>query len=193
MGELAVALADVEAVAHYEVGRDLEAYVAQVEVFVLAALPYEQGAHFETGGVAGLEVLAEVVEGQAAVDDVFHQDHVSAGEVEVEVFDDPHHAAGSGGAAVRRHGHEVELHRQLDGPGQIGHEHEGALQHPHQQGSLASVVGGDSGAEVGDAGRQLVVGYQDRAGTAVVAACLGRHGVNLVVPTCSGRAVGRIE
>ena len=77
MGELAVALAHVEAVAHYEVGRDLEAHVAQVEVFVLAALAHQQGAHFQAGRVAGGQVLAEVVEGQAAVDDVLNKDYIA--------------------------------------------------------------------------------------------------------------------
>ena len=41
---------------------------------------------------------------------------------------------------------------QVDGPGQVGHEHDGALEHADEQRRPAGVVGGDRGAELGDPG-----------------------------------------
>ena len=73
-------------------------------------------------------------------------------EVEVEVLHDAHHTARLGGAAVGRDGHEVELDRQLDLPGQVGHEHERTLEHADQQRGAALVVIGDLLAELADAG-----------------------------------------
>ena len=67
----------------------------------------------------------------------------AAGEIEVEVLDDAHHAAGVGGAAVGRDGHEVDLDGEVDGAGQVGQEEEGPLEHTDEQRGPAGVVGGD--------------------------------------------------
>ena len=61
---------------------------------------------------------------------------------------------GAGGVAVGRHRHEVDLERQRDGAGQVGHEHGGALEDADQQRSPARVVRGDLGAELRDPGLQ---------------------------------------
>ena len=74
------------------------------------------------------------------------------GEVEVEVLHDADDAGRPGGVAVGRHRHEVELERQVDGPGEVGHEHERALEHADEQRRPAGVVRGDLRAELGDAG-----------------------------------------
>ena len=63
-----------------------------------------------------------------------------------------------GGAPVGRHGHEVELHRQVDAPGQVAHEQEGALQDPDEQRRPVGVVGRDLLAERGDPALELVLG-----------------------------------
>ena len=55
-----------------------------------------------------------------------------------------------GRRAVRRHRHEVELHREIDRTRQVAHEHERALEHTHEQGRPTLVVGGDPRAELGD-------------------------------------------
>ena len=44
-----------------------------------------------------------------------------------------------------------------DGAGEVGHEHEGALQHADEQRGPALVVGGDLGAEGGDPLAQVVL------------------------------------
>src|SRR5690606_15186571 len=92
----------------------------------------------------------------AAVHDVLDEDHLTSGEVEVEVLHDADDAAGAGGAAVRRHRHEVDLDVEVDGLGQVGHEEEGALQHADQQGRPTGVVLGDLVAELGDPVLQLL-------------------------------------
>src|SRR5687768_14564404 len=85
IGEIAVALGYIQSVADDELGWDLEPDVLEIGVAALEALLHQQGAHLEAGRVARQQVLAEVREGQAAVDDVLHHDDVAAGEVEVEV------------------------------------------------------------------------------------------------------------
>ena len=59
--------------------------------------------------------------------------HVAAGEVDVEVLHDADDAAGSCGRAVGRAGHEVDLDGHRDGPDEVGHEDEGALQHADER------------------------------------------------------------
>ena len=78
-------------------------------------------------------------------------------EVDVEVLDDAHDAARLRGAPVGRHRHEVELDREVDAPGEVGHEHDRTLQHADQQRAAPGVVRGDLGAELRDALLQAVV------------------------------------
>ena len=91
--EVAVALADIEAVAHDEVGRDGEADVAQGDLDALLALLDQQGADVEALRLAGLEVAAQIVQRQAAVDDVLDDEDAAALELGVEVLDDADDAA----------------------------------------------------------------------------------------------------
>ena len=84
-------------------------------------------------------------------------EHVAVGEVEVEVLEDPHDPARARRRPVRRHRHEVELDRQVDGPGEVAHEHERALEHADEQRRTARVVGRDLLAELGDALLELVL------------------------------------
>src|SRR5690606_8071234 len=120
--------AHVEPVADDEVVGDGEPHVAQVGIDLLEAFAQQQGADLEAGRAAGREVLAQVVEGEPGVDDVLDEEDVAARQVDVEVLHDAHDAAGLGGGAVRRHGHEVELDGQVDLAGQVGHEHERTLE-----------------------------------------------------------------
>src|SRR4051812_23436389 len=69
VGEVAVPLVDVEPVADDEGRRDAEADVLEGRRALLATLADEQSAHLQAGRVAGLEVLAQVGQGQTAVDD----------------------------------------------------------------------------------------------------------------------------
>ena len=126
------------------------------------------------------QVLQQVVEGEAAVDDVLDHDDVAAAEVDVEVLHDAHHTAGLGGAAVGRHRHEVELDRQVDVAGQVGHEHQRALEHADQQRGTALVVAGDLLAELGEALVEHLLGDDDltevRVGVGTEAGTVARSG-----------------
>src|SRR5690606_21426994 len=127
---------------------------------------------------------------EPGVDDVLDDDDVPPGEVEVEVLHDADHPGGAGGVAVGRDGHKVDLDRQRDAAGEVGHEHHGALQDPDQQRRPALVVPGDLGAELGDAGLEHVgVDHhltQLRAVEQVPVGGIGRH-AGTVAPTTSGR------
>ena len=50
----------------------------------------------------------------------------AAGDVGVEVLEDPHDAGGLGAGAVRRDRHPVHLDVPAEAPGQVGHHHHGA-------------------------------------------------------------------
>ena len=54
-------------------------------------------------------------------------------EIVVEVLEDAHDARGLRRRAVGRHRHEVELQRQLDVAGQVGHHDERTLEHADEQ------------------------------------------------------------
>src|SRR4051794_14006210 len=90
MGQVAVALGYIQSVADHELGWDLEPDVPEIGITALQPLLHEEGAHLDARGLAGLQVLAQVGEGEAAVDDVLDDDHVSVGEVEIEVLHDPY-------------------------------------------------------------------------------------------------------
>ncbi len=94
-GQVAVALGEVEAVAHDEVGGDAKARVGHVEVVGLVVVGDRQRAHGQAGRLPGEQVAAQVRQGEVTVDDVLHQQDMALGEVEVEVLDDADHAAGA--------------------------------------------------------------------------------------------------
>ena len=59
-----------------------------------------------------------------------------------------------GAAAVRGDLHEVDAHGDGDGPHQVGHEGQCALEHAHQRDLPLGVVGRDAGAQLGHLGLQ---------------------------------------
>jgi hypothetical protein len=64
---------------------------------------------------------------------------------------------------------------QVDLAGEVGHEHERALEDGDEQRLLAGVVIGDGGAELGDARLQLVCADEHVADGGVVGVCHGRR------------------
>jgi hypothetical protein len=71
--------------------------------------------------------------------------------------------ASGGAAAVARELDEVEAVQDRQRAGQVGEEDERRLQRADQQRLAAVVVVGDLGAELGDAGRELLGGEVDLA------------------------------
>src|SRR3954465_177255 len=134
---------EVEAVADDEVGGDREALVADVELDLVDARLLQQRDDLQARRLPGPEVLQQVVERQARVDDVLYDEDVAPLDLVVEVLEDPHDARGMGRRAVGGDVHEVEHQRQADAPGEIGHQHERALQDADEQELPPAVVLGD--------------------------------------------------
>ncbi|MBG9885303.1 hypothetical protein ABE10_01610, partial [Bacillus toyonensis] len=111
--EVAITLVVVQAVAHDEVGRDVEADVTAVHVHLRSLRLAQEREHLDRLGAARGEVLQQPAEGEAGVDHVLDDEHVLAVQIGVEVLPDLHHAAGLGARAIARHGHPV--HRGMDG------------------------------------------------------------------------------
>src|ERR1035438_3865979 len=88
--KVAVALGDVEAVAHHQLGLDMEPDIGELEVRPrLNASLDEQRADGEALRTAGEKTLAQVREGEAAVEDVLDDEDMTPGEVDVEGLQDP--------------------------------------------------------------------------------------------------------
>src|SRR3954452_10280806 len=92
IGEVAVPLGEIEPVADDELVRDLEADVSHRDVDLAAAGLRQQGADLERRGLAGLQVAHQVRERQAGVDDVLDDEHVAAGDVDVQILENAHDA-----------------------------------------------------------------------------------------------------
>ena len=112
-GRFLCCLGVVEPVADHELVRYLEAGVATLQLRPAPAGLAEQGDHLQTGRVPGAQVVGEVLQGEAGIDDVLHDKDVAALDVDVEVLEDPHHARAVRGATVAGDGHE--LHLQVEG------------------------------------------------------------------------------
>ena len=115
-----------------------------------------------------MRFLLQIRERETGVDDVFDDHHVTIGEIEIEVLHDAHDAARTRGGAVRRHGHEIELDGQVDGPREVGHEHERALEDADEERRFVVVVGRDLFAEIADPLLQLVFVDDDPTDVRVV-------------------------
>ena len=87
----------------------------------------EQGARRERRGLPPLELAEQVGEREPGVDDVLDEHDVAAGDVDVEVLDEPHPAAVRARTRRRRgsrpSGHVVSV------PDEVGEEGHAALQH----------------------------------------------------------------
>src|SRR6266849_6366699 len=150
VGQVAVLLVVVQAVADDEDRWNLEPLVAHVHRYLLNALLAHEGTDLEARRFARLQVFEEVEERQAGIDDVLDEQDVAPRDLEVEVLQDPHDAGGPGGGAVAGHGHEVELERQADLPGQVTHKNEGALEDTDQEQVTTPVILGDALGHVPD-------------------------------------------
>src|SRR5262249_10332046 len=140
--EVPVALVQVEAVADEELVGDGEADVPNGEILDQPAVrTVEQRDGGERRGRTECERLAQVVERQARVDDVLDDHDVPAGDLRVEVLEQPDArvAALIGAGGVARELEEVEPVRDADGAREVGDEDEARLC-GRARGGLAAVV-----------------------------------------------------
>lgn len=159
--EVPVALTDIEAVPDHKLVGETEAYVAKIGFHLLHALFQKESTDLEAGWVASGKVLAQVVEREATVDNVFDDDDVSTSEVDIKVLHDANDAAGLRCGSVGRHRHEVEFYGKRNGAGDVGHEHDCALEDRNEQWRSAGIVGSDFFAEFSDALLNRFVGDED--------------------------------
>jgi hypothetical protein len=166
VGQVAVALIQVEAVADEQLVRDREADITHGQVLDEPPVrPVEQRHRGEGAGGAEGERLAEVVERQAGVDDVLDDDDVAAGDLRVEILEQPDAgvAALVGAGCVARELEEVEPVRNAERAREVGEEDEARLQRRDEQRLAAVVVTGELAAELAYARRQLLAGEVDVA------------------------------
>ena len=157
--EVPIALVEIEAVADEELVRHGKAHVAHREILDEAAVgPVEQGDGGERRGRAEREGLAEVVERQAGVDDVLHDHDVAAGDLGVEVLEEPDARVTAlvGAGGVARELEEVEPVRDAEGTGEVGDEDDARLEGRDEQRLTAVVIAPELAAELPDARVQLL-------------------------------------
>src|SRR5215468_8117406 len=140
MWQPTVPLGVVKSVAHDELVRDVEPDVPYRHLHLGRIRLAQQRDHLEAGRLPGGQVAQQPGQGQAGVDDVLDDQHVPAGDVAVEILEDAHDAGGGGGRAVRGHRHELQRHRPAQRPGQVGHDHDRALEDPDQEQLTVGVV-----------------------------------------------------
>src|SRR5436190_2573361 len=186
VGQIAVALAEIEPVADHEPVRDLEADVAHRHVDLAPGRLRHQGAHLEARRLPRLQVAHQVREREAGVDDVLDDEHVAAFDVDVEVLEDPDDPGRIGRGAVARDLHEVDLALHREMAHQVGHEEDGALEDADQEQVAALVVGGDLRAELGDPRAQRLLVDEDLADRALELG-LAHSSLVAVIPGASTR------
>ena len=108
VGQVAVFLGVVQAIAHHKGVGDGEAGVVDLHRLHPAVRLVQQGAQADGGGVAVLQDLQQIAQGVAAVQDVLHHDDVAVRDVLRQVLGDLHLAAGLGALAIGGDGHKVQ-------------------------------------------------------------------------------------
>jgi hypothetical protein len=167
VGQAPVALLDVEAVSHEELVGNGETDVADGDVLDQPAIrAIEQRHRGERSGLAKRQGAAEVVERQPGVDDVFHDDDVAAGDLVVEILQqpDPRMPAGVAARGVARQLDEVDPMDDVDRAREIGQEDDAGLQRRDEQRLTPLVVSRDLPAQLPDAPLQLLAREVDLAG-----------------------------
>ena len=173
VGQRAVSLVGVEAVADEELVRDDEADVPDRQVGDEAAIgPVEQRHDGERARPAQRERLAEESKRQAGVDDVLDDEDVAPFDVGVEVLEeaDSGRAARLAVGAVPGELDEVERMQDRDRAREVGDEDERRLERGDEQRLASLVVARDLGAELAYARRDLAGREVDLADRRVLVA-----------------------
>jgi hypothetical protein len=154
VGEMAPLFGDVHAVSHQPRGGYRKAPVGDGDVDEVLGGVDEQRAHLDAGRAARFNVLYQIAQREAGAHDVFHDQHVLAGDIDVQVFGDAHHA----GVAVSVHAKRdaVRLDGDGYGPREVREEVERTAQHGNKHQLLAGVIGGDGVSQLGDAAFELL-------------------------------------
>ena len=76
----------------------------------------------------------------AGIQNILDDQQVAAVDRLCDILDDLHLARGLGALAVAGYDHKIHVARRINGAGQVGHEHIGALEHTDDQRVLVAVV-----------------------------------------------------
>ena len=109
------------------------------------------------GGLSGAEEVLQIGEGQAGIDDILHQHHMTAGDIGIQVLDQLDNAGGLGTRAVAGHGNKVHIDVALHLTAQIDVEEGRALEDTDHNGLLVLVLGGQLHAQGFHPGRDLLL------------------------------------
>ena len=99
-----------------------------------------------------MQQIQQMAKGESGVDDVFHHEHMLAGDGHAQIvrdFDDPR---GLGGGTVATHAKEITADISIHGAHEIRHEYERATQDPHDVNGALGKGTGDLVAQRGHAG-----------------------------------------
>jgi hypothetical protein len=178
VGQLPVALVQVEAVADEELVGDDEADVAHRQVVDEPPVgPVEQRDGGDRRGLAQLERPPQVVEREPGVDHVLDDEDVAVADVEVEVFEDADLVVTAHPrAAVAGKLDEVEAVHDRKRAREVGEEDEARLQRADEQRLEALVVVRDLGTQLVDAGGDLDGGEVDLADARIAADAVSSRG-----------------
>ena len=88
-----------------------------------------------------LQNVQQVAQGIAAVQNIFHHNHMPARDVLRQVLGDLHLAAGGRSRTVGGYGHKIQRTGQTDGPAQVGHEDKRTPKYADKHHFLARIVG----------------------------------------------------
>src|SRR6266567_6554982 len=139
IGQVAVVLLGVEAVADHEDVGNLPSHIVQGDVGGSLATLGHEGARLDGGGSSGVKIPQEVGKAEAARADAFDHEHILALEGLVEILTDPHHPGG-GDLPVGHHGDEVHGGGYAERAEEIREKDGGAFEDSHQMKRLVRVV-----------------------------------------------------
>jgi hypothetical protein len=166
VGQVSVALLEVEPVPDEQLVGHREAHVANRQILDEPPVgPVEEGHGGEGARLPERQGLAEVVQREARVDHVLDDQDVTAGDLGVEVFEQPdaRMAALVRARRVARELDEVQAVVDPDRARQVGDEDDAGLERRDQERLPALVVTGDLATEFADACPQLLAGEVDLA------------------------------
>ena len=162
--EVAVQLGVIETIADHEFIGYIEAQVidAEGDCGVTSCRFVEQGTDAHAGRLALGELRMQIGQRQAAVDNVFDNQHVFARNIHIEVFEESDNPIRMGAAPVARGSNEVNRERQVDVTSKVDHKDGATFEDANEDNvGAAAVIVGDEFAQFGDAGFELLFTQED--------------------------------
>jgi phosphatidylglycerol---prolipoprotein diacylglyceryl transferase len=159
VGQVTKAFLVIHPVADHEMVGYGERDIVGVDLLQAPRRLIQAGCDLQGFGFVLLQQFAQKNQGQARIQDVFDQDHVSPPDRSVQILNQSYRAAGLY-PLVARNGYEIERGLDRNTPGQVGKKDGRPLQHAYQQNSLSSKVVAYLRADFRHAGGDLLAPEQ---------------------------------